>query len=212
MPAFTIETTYHLPVFRHRTYEAETLAQACRLAIEDDDWSREQRDYESAGETYVSGIWPGADAAYYGVALPVPTHFGEAVTRKADHFETLLGLLKLLAQDRALDAQERTYWIPRAVAAIDKGEAILAGARDPDGDEPQPTGFVVARVINSFGEHDYLCGWDTDWGTRASLSLARALHFPERGDADAACARARLLVPTFLDGRPIEYRVIPAPA
>jgi hypothetical protein len=32
----TIETTYRLPVFRHKTYEAETLAHACRLAIEDD--------------------------------------------------------------------------------------------------------------------------------------------------------------------------------
>lgn len=211
MPAFTIETTYHLPVFRHQTYEAEMLAQACRLAIEDDDWSREQRDYESAGETYVSGIWPGVDAAYYGVALAVPSHFGEGVTRKADHFEILLGLLKLLAQDRDLDGQERSYWIPRAHAAIAKGEAILAGARDPDIGEVPPTGFVVARVINGFGEQDYLCGWDPEWGTRASLSIARALRFLKRKDADAACERARLLVPTFVDGRPIEYQVIPAP-
>ena len=62
-PAFTIETTYHLPAFRHQTYEAEMLAQAWRLAIEDDDWSREQRDYESVGETYLSGIGPSVDAA-----------------------------------------------------------------------------------------------------------------------------------------------------
>ncbi len=34
MPRFTIETTYRLPVYRHRTYEAETVEQACRLAIE----------------------------------------------------------------------------------------------------------------------------------------------------------------------------------
>lgn len=212
MTVFTIETTYHLPVFRHQTFEAETLAQACRLAIEDADWSGEQRDYESGGETYVSGIWPGVDAAYHGAALPVPSHFGERVTRKADHFEILLGRLKLLAQDRDLDAQERSYWIPRAHGAIAKGEAILAGARDPDADELQATGFVVARVINGFGEHDYLCGWDPEWGTRSSLSIARALRFPEREDADAACERARLLVPTFVDGRPIEYRVIPASA
>lgn len=36
MPAFTIETTDHLPVFRHQTFEAETVALACRLAIEDE--------------------------------------------------------------------------------------------------------------------------------------------------------------------------------
>lgn len=41
MALWTIETTYRLPVFRHKTYEAETLAQACRLAIEDDDWDDE---------------------------------------------------------------------------------------------------------------------------------------------------------------------------
>jgi hypothetical protein len=27
MPKFTIETTYHLPVYRHRSYEADTLDQ-----------------------------------------------------------------------------------------------------------------------------------------------------------------------------------------
>ena len=63
MPIFTIETTYRLPVFRHRSYEAETIADACRLAIEDDDWSHEMHDYESAGETYVTGLWQGRDVA-----------------------------------------------------------------------------------------------------------------------------------------------------
>jgi len=51
MPHFTIETTYGLPVYGHRTYEAETPEQACRFAIEDDDWSEQNEDYESCGET-----------------------------------------------------------------------------------------------------------------------------------------------------------------
>ena len=55
MPRFTIETTYRLPVYRQRTYEAETLEEACRLAIDDDDWSEQKEDYESSGETYVTG-------------------------------------------------------------------------------------------------------------------------------------------------------------
>ena len=33
MPIFTIETTYLLPVYRQRSYEAETLYAACALAI-----------------------------------------------------------------------------------------------------------------------------------------------------------------------------------
>ena len=77
MPAFTVETTYHLPVFRHRTFEASSVEHACRLAIDDDDRSRGQRDYESAGEIYVSGIWPGVDAAHYGPAMADPSKSGD---------------------------------------------------------------------------------------------------------------------------------------
>ncbi|MGH6754561.1 MAG: hypothetical protein ACREDP_20600 [Bradyrhizobium sp.] len=211
MPDFTIETTYRLPVYRHRTFNAETVEQACRLAIDDDDWAGERHDQESAGATFVSGVWPGADAAHHGKASAVPSEFGETTTRKADHFEILVGLLKVLAQDRDLDDQERSFWLPRANSAIAKAEAILAGAHDPDVGDTRPAEFVIARVINRYGDCDYLCGWDDDWGTVASLSLARALRFPDRVEADGACERARSLVPIFVDGRPIEYRVIPAP-
>jgi len=38
MPLYTIETTYHLPVYRHCTYEAASADEACELAIDDDDW------------------------------------------------------------------------------------------------------------------------------------------------------------------------------
>ena len=122
MPAFTIETTYHLPIYRHRSYVADTLDEACRLAIQDDDWRFERRDYECAGETYISGAWHGPGMANHGQALPVPSQFDETVQRKADHFPVLLGLLKTCATqgNAAIDA------------AIAKAEAILAGADDPD--------------------------------------------------------------------------------
>ena len=132
MPNFTIEATYRIPVYRQRTYEADTVEQACRLAIEDDDWSEQKEDYESSGETYVTGAWPGAGSAYRVAALPVPSQFGETVQRKADHFETLLGVLKVLAHVPDLTAPDLPFWRPRAEAAIAKAEAILAGARDPD--------------------------------------------------------------------------------
>jgi hypothetical protein len=38
MPAFTIETTYHVPFYRLRAYEADAAEQACGLAVGDDDW------------------------------------------------------------------------------------------------------------------------------------------------------------------------------
>jgi hypothetical protein len=131
MPSFTIETTYHLPVYRHQTYEADTVEQACQLAIEDDDWSKEKRDCDSAGETYVSGVWQGADAAYCGATVTIPPHFHESAQRKAGHFETLLGILKVLAHARESQAPDSPFWLARAEAAIAKAEAILTGAPDP---------------------------------------------------------------------------------
>ena len=59
MPTFTIESTYRIPIYRQRGYQADTLAEACRLAIEDDDWEGQKEDYESTGESYVTGTWPG---------------------------------------------------------------------------------------------------------------------------------------------------------
>lgn len=131
MPLFTVETTYHLPIYRQRTYEAETIDHACQLAIADEGWSDEQSDVDSSGDTFVSGVWPGADAAYQGRAAPIPSQFRETIQRKADHFEALLGILKVLAHAPDVTAPGAAFWRPRAVAAIAKAEAILAGAPDP---------------------------------------------------------------------------------
>ena len=131
MPLWTIETTYRLPVYRHKTYEAETLARACRLAIEDDDWNDEKLDYESAAETYVTGIWAGADTAYSGAAQPIPSPYIEAQQRIAQHFEVLLGLVKVLA-NLGEHQPDSDFWRERAQPAIAKAEAILAGVRDFD--------------------------------------------------------------------------------
>ena len=134
MPIFTIEATYRIPIYRQRSYEADTLAEACRLAIEDDDWEGQKEDYETAGETYVTGAWAGDVSPYSVPALAVPSHFGESVQRKAEHFEVLLGLLKVLAHPPEGVLTDEASWRQRAQAAIAKAEAILAGARDPDGD------------------------------------------------------------------------------
>lgn len=132
MPDYTIETSYRVPAYRHRTYQADTVALACRQAIEDDDWSGEKLSYEDAGESYISGIWNGVDAAYSGQAVPVPSRFSETIERRVRHFEILLGLLKLLLADVQAGRARRDDWIERAVSAVARGEAILAGARDPD--------------------------------------------------------------------------------
>lgn len=134
MPIFTIEATYRILIYRQRSYEADTLVEACRLAIEDDDWEGQKEDYETAGETYVTGAWAGDVSPYSVPALAVPSHFGESVQRKAEHFEVLLGLLKIFAHPPEGVLTDEASWRQRAQAAIAKAEAILAGARDPDGD------------------------------------------------------------------------------
>jgi hypothetical protein len=132
MPLFTIETTYRLPVYRQQTYEAATMEEACRLAVDGDDWSDEKRDYESAGEIYVTGIWSGENAAYSGAAQPIPSHHMEMPHRIASHFEVLLGLVKVLASQSDTERLDRAFWLERAQPAIAKAEALLAGGREPD--------------------------------------------------------------------------------
>jgi hypothetical protein len=140
MPEFTIETTCHLPVYRQRTYTAETPEAACRLAIADADWSAQKEDRESAGETFVTGIWQGADAAYRGRTIEVAPHFKETLQRKARHFEVLLGLLKILLTDFEAGRTTAPEWTGKANWAVKRAEAILDGARGPD--EPNSTGDV----------------------------------------------------------------------
>ncbi|WP_158815358.1 hypothetical protein [Methylocapsa sp. S129] len=132
MPVFTIETTYRLPIYRQRTYEAVTAEQACGLAIADEGWDDGKSDADVAGDTYVSGAWEGRDTAYSRKVLPIPSRFGEQPQRKAEHFEVLLGLLKIFANAPAgglSDAADRRW---RTDAAIAKAETILAGEGDPD--------------------------------------------------------------------------------
>ena len=134
MTTFTVESTYRIPIYRQRSYHADRLAEACRLAIEDDDWEGQKEDYESAGETYVTGAWAGDVPPYSLPALPIPSHFTEELQRKAEHFEVLLGLLKIFALPPDAGLADEPFWRQRVHAAIAKAEAILAGARDPDGD------------------------------------------------------------------------------
>ncbi|MBX4893473.1 MULTISPECIES: hypothetical protein [Rhizobium] len=145
MPDFTIETTYHLPVFRHRTYSDDTLEAACRAAIADDDWDNSKKDYDSCGEIHVTGIWDGADTAYARPPIQIPFQFEEAVTRRAYHFEILLGLLKILFDDVRAARPPSLDWLDRSAWAIARGEAILAGDPDPEEpvDPPKPSHVLV---------------------------------------------------------------------
>ena len=77
MPAFTLELTYRLPVYQHVTIEADTIEEACRIAIDTDDWERATKDYDSSGPVFVSEAWDGADAAYQGKSVEVPLAFRE---------------------------------------------------------------------------------------------------------------------------------------
>jgi hypothetical protein len=183
MPAYTIETTYRVPVYRQHTYHAATPAEACRQAIEDDDWSNDKLDYEAAGETYVTGIWLGADAAYSGETVPVPSHFDETVQRKAAHFEVLFGLLKIVVVDQVAQRRTDAYWLARANAAIAKVEAIIEGARDPDERVTAPRPRHVLAQLQEDRVRDQIAAIVETDPEFASLGL----HAVSDGDIHAAC-------------------------
>lgn len=147
MPAYTIETTYTLPVFRHATYVADTPEAACKAALIDDNWESLKKDYDSSGEIHVTGIWEGENAAYAGSPVTVPSQFDEGVQRRAHHFEILLGLLKMMVHDVHADRRPPLDWLAKSDWAIARGEAILAGSADPAEPivTPKPS-HVLARL------------------------------------------------------------------
>lgn len=118
MPAYTIETPYTLPIFRHGTYITDTLEEACKAALADDDWESLQKDYDVSGEVHVTGIWKGEKAHFTGSSVPVPSQFDEVIQRRADHFEILLGLLKMMVHDAHATRGLPPYWRGKAAWAI----------------------------------------------------------------------------------------------
>jgi hypothetical protein len=110
---------------RQRTYDAATSEEACRLAIEDDDWESELPDYECPGPTYITGIWKGTDAAYDGEEIAVPSHFEETARRMVDHFHELLDQLAYASQPLGLSRADFERWLPKATAAVEKARAIV---------------------------------------------------------------------------------------
>ena len=183
MPTYTVETTYRVPVYRQRTYDAASPAEACRQAIEDDDWSNDKLDYEAAGETYVTGIWLGADAAYSGETVPVPSHFDETIQRKAAHFEVLFGLLKIVVSDQAAQRRTDAYWLARATAAIAKAEAIIEGAHDPDEPVAAPRPSHVLAQLQEDRVRDQLASVIETDPEFASLTPGQVAD----GEIHAAC-------------------------
>ena len=127
MGHFVVETAYHLPVSRHLQVDVSSLEEACRLAIDDDNWEDERSDYENAGERYVTGIWTDTDRAYSGRTVPVPERFQETVQRKAEIFDALLALLKEPAQPMGLSHHEFESWRLRALEVITRAESIGGG-------------------------------------------------------------------------------------
>ena len=75
MPNFTIERTFDVPNYKHSTYEAASVQDACALALADDDWSGMQEDIESPGPTRLTGAWAGEEA-YKGDCIRHPTGTG----------------------------------------------------------------------------------------------------------------------------------------
>lgn len=60
MPKFTLEHTYLVPHYRHRTVETATLAEAMAIVEADNDWDDQHTDYDASGPEYFTGAWKGS--------------------------------------------------------------------------------------------------------------------------------------------------------
>ena len=155
MPAYTIETTYTLPIFRHGTYIADTPEAACKAALMDGNWEFLQKNHGASGEVHITGIWEGEKAHHTGSSFPVPSQFDEALQRRSAHFEILLGLLKMMVHDVGATRVSSSGWLAKAAWAVARGEAILAYAPDPQEPvgTPKPSHILAhlheERVINA---------------------------------------------------------------
>jgi hypothetical protein len=76
---FTIEMTFLLPVYRQGTYEAETVEEACKMAVADQNWDSSKNDYDSCRPEYISGIWKGEDA-HVGDNIELPAGFPREIS------------------------------------------------------------------------------------------------------------------------------------
>lgn len=57
--------------------------------------------------------------------------------------------------------------------------------------------YQVGRIVNKYGDRDYLQSWDQTWGTSCIGHPALAMQFDDKADAEAAAAKASKLVPTW---------------
>lgn len=137
MPIYVIETTYHLPVYRQRRYEASNLEQACRLAVSAEGWDDEETNVDTS-ETFVTGIWQDAKRAYEGTALMIPGAFRETIQRKADLFDRLVVLLSEPARPMGLSETEFRYWLPKVLEALAQADEIDSGSLASMKMEPAP--------------------------------------------------------------------------
>ena len=182
MTSFTIECAYMVPVFRHRAYEAETVEDACRLALADDDWQHQKTDYETASPTHITGVWPGVDTAYQVPAVPIPRQYALPDDGAPDRNQLrryAIGIVYLSdttpffretfvveascpgwAEEAALDlARESVYFDPRIP---DLGCAITSSQELP----PEATDPLLAQACRSLANClDDLDTWATMGGT-----------------------------------------------
>jgi hypothetical protein len=137
MPKFSVETSYKIPVFRLRQFEAASIEEACRLALEDDNWENAARDYDSATPSSVTGVWP-AGAEYVCFSLPIPQAFEDPLKRKADHFEILVSLLAEIAGDNPPRGTAFEDWLARVKDTLAKPNVIANANCVPLASCPSP--------------------------------------------------------------------------
>lgn len=107
---FVIESTYRLPIYRRREYEAESLEEACQMAIADEDWEGAKEDYETSGGTYITDAHDED-----GKQLAIPPGYDE---ENATLIRDLWSLLTSPASPNDHDRQKRFMEVQERVRRI----------------------------------------------------------------------------------------------
>src|SRR5271155_3171400 len=73
---YAIERQYLLPVYQHLVIAADSVADACRRAVEHDDWETGKEDYDNARATTITAIRPVPDDVADGDIDPSDVLYG----------------------------------------------------------------------------------------------------------------------------------------
>lgn len=87
LQTFTVERTFLVPIYQQDTVQAASAEDAMRQLLDEDDWERQETDFDSSRAAYITGLWSGDEAYEAGTDLPIPPEFRDVSQELAGQLE-----------------------------------------------------------------------------------------------------------------------------